>query len=226
MLVRSVLLVVAHPDDEMLAAGIQMGRWESVTILHVTDGSPRDLSDARQHGFSSAAEYAAARRRELEAALRVGGLTNVELHELGVPDKEARHHVRDIQEKVERLSRRVDLVLTHPYEGGHPDHDACAEAVAGIPGAPWEFASYHAAPDGSLRTGEFLGDISRQVEYRLTPEEQLRKEAILACFASQRETLGLFRIEAERFRPALSYDFSQPPNGGSLYYDRFGWDLS
>jgi LmbE family N-acetylglucosaminyl deacetylase len=42
------LLVAAHPDDEILGAGIWLSRRpaESVHILHVTDGSPVDMHEA------------------------------------------------------------------------------------------------------------------------------------------------------------------------------------
>jgi len=47
------------------------------------------------------------------------------------------------------------VILTHPYEGGHPDHDACSLAVrAALDSSPeadtelWEFTSYHAGAAG------------------------------------------------------------------------------
>ncbi|MGH9587660.1 MAG: hypothetical protein ACRD3F_11955, partial [Acidobacteriaceae bacterium] len=55
---------------------------------------------------------------------------------------------------------------------------------------------------------------------------RLQKCALLACFATQQQTLSGFPLDFERFRIAPVYDFSQPPNGGSVLYDRFPWGVA
>ena len=56
------MIVVAHPDDETIGLGAQLGRFEDALLVHLTDGAPRDGEDARNYGFASVADYAAARR--------------------------------------------------------------------------------------------------------------------------------------------------------------------
>ena len=57
-------------------------------IIHVTDGAPRNLLDARALGFATREAYALARREELLAALALAGLDTVALYSLKVADQE------------------------------------------------------------------------------------------------------------------------------------------
>jgi LmbE family N-acetylglucosaminyl deacetylase len=124
-----VLIVVAHPDDETLAFFHVMGQARDCVILHVTDGSPLDLRGARNAGFETREAYARARRAELECALSVLG--GRETRELGFVDQETWRDLPGLVEAVARVIREVrpSFIFTHPYEGGHPDHDSTAFAV-------------------------------------------------------------------------------------------------
>src|SRR4051794_11208733 len=55
-----IAVIVAHPDDETISCGAQLGRLQGVTLIVVSDGAPRNLIDAHAHGFSAAEEYALA----------------------------------------------------------------------------------------------------------------------------------------------------------------------
>ncbi|HWH72568.1 MAG TPA: PIG-L family deacetylase, partial [Candidatus Sulfotelmatobacter sp.] len=129
----ALAIVVAHPDDEVIGAGAQLSRWAQAQVIHVTDGAPRNMADALAAGFRSREEYALARRKELESALALTGFLPARLHGLGCVDQEAAWHLAEL---VVALAEQLhafqpEWVLTHPYEGGHPDHDATAFAVHG-----------------------------------------------------------------------------------------------
>jgi LmbE family N-acetylglucosaminyl deacetylase len=227
-------MVVAHPDDETLGAGSLLQGLSNFTIVHVTDGAPRDPALRSTPGIDTEA-YAAARRTELAHALTVGGGRPPELHSFGVRDQEVVDHIPVVARALALVisTVRPDVLLTHPYEGGHPDHDAVACAVqaalalvhregADVPHA-LEMAYYHAA-GGEPTYGRFV-PLSDRVEYAimLASEVRARKNAMLACFASQSEVLSQFPRDVERYREAGSYDFGLPPHEGRLHYERMGW---
>ena len=233
------MLVFAHPDDEVVGLGARLGRFRSACFVHVTDGAPQNGQDSRAHGFATVDDYRRAREAELSRALAMAGLQNVSRERLGIPDQEASLQLAWLVRRIERLMLECmpEVVFTHPYEGGHPDHDACAFAVHKAMGlisargaaAPviLEAAFYHASPRGG-EAGTFLPHSSdtKHVEHRLSDEEQRRKRALLDCFVTQRETLSGFPLEYECFRVAPQYDFQRPPHEGGALYDRYPWGMT
>src|SRR5262245_57941955 len=101
--------------------------------------------------------------------------------EIGLADQDASFHLIELASRLARLFTKhpPDVVISHPYEGGHPDHDACALAVHTAIGdmkreklpVPllMEFTSYH-AQDGRMVTGQFLPfEGCEEVAFVLTP---------------------------------------------------------
>jgi LmbE family N-acetylglucosaminyl deacetylase len=227
-----MLLVAAHPDDETIGLGAQLHRCANLTLLHLTDGAPRNLVDAHRHGFEDAAAYAAARSRELKAALAAGGVRARTLS-MGRADQGLWCELVECARELTRLVQdwRPEILVTHAYEGGHPDHDSaafiCQLATAALPietrPARLEFAGYNAA-DGALRWGKFIDRPDLPVsEIVLEAEESERKAAMLACFTSQAEVLRSIPLSPEHLRPAPGYDFTQPPHAGALWYESQDW---
>lgn len=238
-----IAIVAAHPDDEVIGAGALMMWLESrgrarVEVLYVTDGAPRDMLAARAAGFDSREAYASARAAEAAAALRHAGIASNQCRRLGLIDQEAS---LDLAALARYLAARlkaggIDVVITHPYEGGHPDHDATAFAVHTAvrllcrnrhphPPVVYEMTSYHAGPEG-IRTGEFLPPPGPIVMVPLSRAERMRKRAMLTCFATQwRARHTVADLECERFRPAPPYRFDEPPHAGRLWYEGFNWGM-
>jgi LmbE family N-acetylglucosaminyl deacetylase len=133
------------------------------------------------------------------------------------------------------------VIITHAYEGGHPDHDAAAlvarlssQILRQNGNAPdvLEMTSYHSA-EGKRVAGQFLtplrvlgGNVEPAVRLKLSADERTRKARMLGCYVSQWHVLCDFPLEPEQLRPAPFYDFTQPPHQGLLWYESLHWPLS
>jgi LmbE family N-acetylglucosaminyl deacetylase len=229
-----IVAVVAHPDDEVLGCGILLSRHPKARIVHVTDGAPRNGEDAARLGFASIGAYAKARRAELEAAMALAGLDPSQLVALDLPDQGAAAGMASVARRLMPLLRGAAVVLTHAYEGGHPDHDATAYAVhraAARLDEPRpllvEMPFYRASPDDWLRQDfEPLQGAGPEVRLDLSADERHLKQRMYDAHASQAGVLAGFPIGAERFRVAPDYDFGALPNGGLMLYERYGWGLT
>jgi N-acetylglucosamine malate deacetylase 2 len=219
-----VAVVVAHPDDESLWLGTALLRLESATLIHLTDGASEDLADAARLGFATREAYAEARAAEIEAALAALGAAPRRLA-YGYVDQSLVEHLPEL---IKRL--RTDLagmagVLTHPYEGGHPDHDTASLAVRrAFKGEIVEFACYHQR-DGERVFGRFWAG---EEEHRraLSDDERGSVASAIAAHRTQAEVIGDWRPVEERWRSAPAYDYAAPPPPGAALYDGFGWALT
>ncbi len=228
-------VIVAHPADEVVGAGCLISKLVDVTILHITDGAPSDMHDAEAAGFSQREDYARARREECLAALALADVPRDRVVDFAITDHDAAHYLADLTKKITTFLQQsaADIVITHPYEGGHPDHDAAAFATHGAlrlmkengfrPPVLFEMA-LHPSSDFKAKLPEFLPGSERETTTLLLDKraEEL-KQKMFACFTTQKESLELSPMGPERFRQPLKYDFTAPPPNGKLYYENFDW---
>lgn len=137
---RSLLAILAHPDDESFGPGGTLARYAAegvdVHIAIATDGAAGSVATGHEAAREKLAEV---RAQELQTAVRILGGT---LHTLGYRDSgyigdPANEHPdafvqSDEQEAVGRVVRlireiRPQVIITHDETGGyfHPDHIQC-----------------------------------------------------------------------------------------------------
>jgi len=239
-----VLFLAAHPDDETIGASALLGRLQDRMVVFLTDGAPRDSRLWAPHIRGSRDAYACARAEEAASALACAGVRRERITFLGGVDQEAVHELPVLLKAFREVVSEFQpaAIITHPYEGGHPDHDAAA-LVAHLAARALEqpdrrvpkileMTSYHARNGGRV-SGEFLPHIAAgniaagsEAEIKLTPEERARKARMLGCYLSQWHVISDFPLEPERLRVAPAHDFTAPPHAGSLWYETLGWPLT
>src|SRR5581483_1223939 len=214
-----IAVIAAHPDDETIGLGAQLASFDDVFVIHTTDGAPRKRPDWKF--------YKERRREELLLAMSIAGIPENRCLEVGIPDQQASHHLVELTCALPRILEDLgpSVILTHPYEGGHPDHDATAFAAHHAATAPiWEFSSYHRnLQNGEIETACFLPSDDSAVVVDLTPQQLVLKQKMLDAFVTQHEALRWFRSARECIRRAPDYDFTQTPHAAPLFYDSYDW---
>jgi N-acetylglucosamine malate deacetylase 2 len=227
---NAIVCISAHPGEELLSMGGSLIDFKSPRFIQITEGSPRDVDRALQAGFECRDEYAQARKREFAAALRRAGLEEEALN-LGYEDGEVCENLAAITMSLAAAlhESEAELIITHPYEGVHPDFDGTAFAVQcacellendGISVPVRIEAAGACEMDGRLVLGRFLTERNTETAtIRLDPSKQRLKRSLLECLRTQQEALQGLDIQSETFRIAPVYDFSKAPHDGVLRYE-------
>ena len=161
---RSVLAVVAHPDDESFGLGAVLSTFAdagaTVTVLCFTHGEASTL-----HGV--AGDLTTVRVAELDAAARALGARGVQL--LGYPDGALTEvDLGDLSAHVVEMARRLDAdgLVAFDLDGvtGHPDHarataaGLCAAGTLGLRLLGWtmpqDIADQLSEEHGVIFTGQ------------------------------------------------------------------------
>lgn len=181
---NGVVVLAAHPDDEVLGVGGLLHLWSRagvpVHLVWATDGE-------RSHplGTLGRRRLAARRRREARTAASRLGLAARRTH-LGLPDGAVAQHEDGLAERVTALLGEGVAVLAPWEHDGHPDHDACgraartAAAARGV--AAMEYLVWfwnRATPDDPSVP------VSRMRRVELDRDARVAKEAAVGAFRSQ-----------------------------------------
>lgn len=231
---QRIAVLAAHPDDESIGASFLLSHCSEPRVIYLTDGAPRNTTLWPPDFRGSREDYARCRRAEAGAALAHAGVSPRRIEWLGGIDQEAIFGIARMTEGLTTLLAKdqIDVLVTHPYEGGHPDHDAAA-LIASLAISRLaheclllEMTSYHASGERCVN-GTFLNpDRSRECAFELSATDQARKQAMFDAQVSQKLVLGSFPLDRERLRLAPDYDFTAPPHEGRLWYEILGWEMT
>lgn len=183
-LARTVV-IVPHPDDEVLAFGgtlcRQYRRKLNVVVLAVTDGEAA-------YGQSSRSMLAAIRRTEQLGAVRRLGSRAPNIIRLGLPDGKVDEHEDRLAELLSKWINPHDFVIAPWMHDWHPDHEAVGRTVReAVPDSVrlWSGIVWgHFHPE---RASQLDGSVIR---VQLTPSEQIRRAIALKEHASQHRWKG------------------------------------
>jgi LmbE family N-acetylglucosaminyl deacetylase len=191
---KNVLVVAAHPDDEVLGCGATMARLaaegHAVHVLILADGeSSRIRSDDK-----SAAELVGARNAAATEANRILGTASVTIHQL--PDNQLDSvPLLDVVRLIEAAVRRChpDTVFTHHAGDVNVDHRVVHEAV---------LAACRPLPAHPVRSLNFF-EVPSSTEWRppgsasdFVPSLFVDVGSMLAL---KLEALGAYRAELREF---------------------------
>ncbi len=232
-LLGTTIILVAHPDDEVIGFGAILQKMQRALVVFATDGAPHDEFFWKEYGSRQA--YAEVRRQEGKHALSLVGAEPVFLADVvpgGIADQRLFCRLPEAADALEDLFLQVapDCLLTLSYEGGHPDHDAAcflASVLGRRMGIPvWEGPLYHRKADGSSAVQTFPQITGKELEFSVEEEALARKIELFHAYKSQKLVLDGFRPDRERLRPIMEYDFTRPPLPWKLNYEHWQWSMT
>ena len=217
-LLGSPLVLVAHPDDESVGCGMLLQGIKAAGILLCTDGGPAIARPWYMRVLHSRTRYSGKRLAEFRSASHIAGVRYT-CEMKGIQDqllyKSLERAAGFLADYI--VQYRPDAILSHAFEGGHPDHDCCA-FLAHWAGRKfslpvWEMPLYYRpAPSSPLVYQRFLCCYGNEVELFAEPDKLLRKTMMLSEHRSQAGVISRFDKTREVFRPQPAYDFSVNPN--------------
>jgi N-acetylglucosamine malate deacetylase 2 len=214
-----ILVLAAHPDDETIAcAGLLQRAAESVVVFAV-DGAPPHYDFEKK--FGSLQRYSEIRLAEASRALslvpRCSLLRLSRSDGTPFPDQHLFLELPGAFDSLLNIARQFspDYLVSHAFEGGHLDHDAChvlaRRAAQALTLQNLEFPLYWKSADGRDVFQQFRERHKEEFVLQLSQEENRVKRRMLSKYRSQKNLMSVFQLDSERFRSVLPADCAEPP---------------
>ena len=227
MSVQRLLLLVPHPDDEVVGAAILLRRalaaGSQAFALYLTTGIPSSEMLWPWHR-SGHARRLARRQDEAVAVARRMGLTPVGFQSW--PSRSLKSYLGEAEALIAAAiaQHRIDALWVPAYEGAHQDHDSAnflaSRFARRLPVS--EFAEYNFA-GGDVHTGIFPATLGGEQTIKLNAEEQAWKRDLLRGYWSERGNLAHIRTARESLRRLPFHDYTKPAHPGRQFWERFHW---
>ncbi len=179
---RTLLAVLAHPDDETFGIGgtlaLYASRGVAVHLLCATQGEAGEVDESLLEGYPSIAERRAAELRCAAGILGLSGVHFLGYRDSGMPGAPDNHHpnalvnapLDQVAGRIVSYLRRLrpQVVITFDPLGGykHPDHIAVHRATV---------QAFHLAGRADYRDSESLPPYAPQkLYYHVFPKRALR----------------------------------------------------
>ncbi len=227
MYAERVLVLVPHPDDEVVGTATALARLRQrggeAFALYLTSGVPA----AAGSWLGGRLKYPRSVARRWNEALNVSeGLGLRFAARQQIPSRMLKTHLESSISFAHETAENVeaDCIWVPAYEGGHQDHDvtnfvgACLAESFEV----WEFAEYNFA-NARVQSQTFIENNGSESVLNLDANEQASKRELLGRYASEQKNLGYVEMEREAFRPLADYDYTRAPHTGKMFYQRFQW---
>ncbi len=222
---KNILILAPHPDDEVVGTcaiikrGLELG--QRFYIFFMTNG----VISREEMWFFEKKKYSRRLKKRLSEMKRAVKYLGIKKYYLqNIPSRSLKMHIVKTINKIKFIiqNHNITTIFTPAYEGGHQDHD-----VANFMASKfikqlnvYEFAEYNNFGGKSVSNTFFGEDLNEEI-LTLNDKEIFFKKKMLSIYKSETKNLGHIKVVRETFRKLVSYDYSQRPHEGKLFYERF-----
>lgn len=212
-----ILVIAAHPDDEILGLSTTLYREQlngkNIVIAFVTNGSCWDKQSWRIRR-SETLMKSMIRYKEASKALSLIGIPQDHIICLGFPDAGTHRYVENIGADIYMLINQLKpgSIYVHCIEGGHNDHDISSFIVKVVCKEinftnVYEWTEYHPKQPIGTENVNFLPSSNKKLKEKsivISKTERRLKKMMLACHKSQ--DVERFYLQGEAIRKANLYN--------------------
>jgi mycothiol conjugate amidase Mca len=216
----TLMIVHAHPDDEVIGSGGTLARYSDegirTVLVTATLGEEGEIVVAELNTPDVKARLAEVRREELRQATAILGVTDQEIlgyRDSGMAGTPANEHPNsfnkaDLEEATRRLVQLVraykpQVLVSYNEHGGygHPDHIACHKVTLAAFDAAADPARYQ--DSGPAWAPLKLYEINRPRELTQQAWEQMRERGMKTPLDNPDYDITRFTVPQERITTAI-----------------------